>query len=171
MLNSLFIALPHRWDPFRIYCKTRSPAFEVCLNKVWKAGKISFFSTKCPQSNHTAGNDWMVIVWPCHHKFILHAARSPTFLWFFEPDSVKHLASVKWRVAIWQSDKVISDLRDKRRSSSNQCKRRTSGSTQFNKRLASKHQRRSPAHIMSYPDAISTFCERNPVYGLKQGSI
>jgi len=37
-------------------------------------------------------------------------------------------------------------------------------------RPASKHQRRSPAHIMSYSDAESIFCERNPVDG-KRGPI
>jgi len=67
----------YRWDPF-CYCKTHSPAFEVCSNKIWKAGKISFFSTKCPRSNHIAGNAWTVIAWPCNHKSIVHAARSPT---------------------------------------------------------------------------------------------
>jgi len=109
----------------------------------------------------------------CHPKYIVHAARSPTFLWSFEPDSVKYLASVKWRAVIWQSDKGISSRRDKRRNSSTQCKHHISGSTQFYKvaaRPASKHQRRSWAHITSYPDAESIL-RANPVDGGKQGSI
>jgi len=56
-----------------------------------------------PRSNHTAENAWTVIAWPCHHKFILHAARSPTFFWSFESDFVKYLASVKRRAAICQT--------------------------------------------------------------------
>jgi len=65
---------------------------------------------------------------------LVHATRLPIFLWSFEPDSIKYLTSVKWRAAIWQSDKGVSH-RDETSigSCSNQYKRRTSDSTQFNK--------------------------------------
>jgi len=35
-------------------------------------------------------------------------------------------------------------------------------------KFASKHQRRSPAHVTLYPDAVATFCKRNPVDDGKQ---
>jgi len=109
----------------------------------------------------------MVITWPRHYEFIVRAARSPTFLWSFEPDIVKYLTSVKWRAAIWQSNKDISSRRNKRRSIRNQCKRQHT----IHKAVArpvSKHQRRSLAHITSYPDEESIFYEQNPVDGGKQ---
>jgi len=83
VLNSLFIALLHRWDPFCIYCKTCSSAFEVWLNKVWKTGKISFFSIKCFRSNHRGKRlDGDRIAVPPQ---FLHAARSPTaYNWCFK---------------------------------------------------------------------------------------
>jgi len=102
-----------------------------------------------------------MITWLRHYEFIVRAARSPTFLWSFEPDTVKYLTSVKWRAAIWQSNKDISSRRNKRRSISNQCKRQHT----IHKAVArpvSKHQRRSLAHITSYPDEESIFYEQNP---------
>jgi len=70
----------------------------------------------------------MVIAWPRHYECIARAARSLTFLWSFEPDSVKAL--VKWRATIWQSNKDISSRRKKRSSS---------GSTQFLKQSQGPH--------------------------------
>ena len=72
-----------------------------------------------------------MIAWPRHYECIARAARSLTFLWSFEPDSVKYLALVKWRAAIWQSNKDIFSSRRKKRSSS--------GSTQFLKQSQGPH--------------------------------
>jgi len=104
----------------------------------------------------------------------VRSARLPTHLLILRAGYFKYLASVKWRAAIWQSTKDTTSRRERRRSSNNQCKHRTSGSTQFYKAIAkpaSKHQRRSPAHITSYPGAESAFYERNPVNGRKQDLI
>jgi len=86
----------------------------------------------------------------------------------------KYLVSVKWRATIWQSIKDTTSRWERRRSSNNQCKHRTSGSTQFYKAVArptSKLQRCNLAHITSYPGAESAFYERNLVDGGKQGPI
>ena len=102
----------------------------------------------------------------------MRSARSSKHLLVLRAGYFKCLASVKWRAAIWQS-RILS-RRERRRSSNNQCKHRTSGSTQFYKavaRPASKHQRRSPAHIMSYPGAESAVYKQNPVDSGKQGPI
>jgi len=142
------------------------------IYKIWKAEKISFFSTECPRSSNSAGNARTVIAWPRHYDLFMCSAKSPTFLWSFKPDTVKYLASVKWRAAIWQS------IKDTHRDEKGVAIATISASVaswqhiiyKAVARPASK-QRRSPAHITSYPDEESTFYERNPADGGKQGPI
>ena len=101
----------------------------------------------------------------------VRSARSPKHLLVLRAGYFKCLAS-----EVASSNLAVKDTtsRRERHRSSNQCKHRTSGSIQFYKaiaRPASKHQRRSPAHITSYPGAESAFYEQNPVDGGKQDPI
>ena len=78
---------------------------------------------------------------PRHYDFRALNEIAKTFL-VLRAGYFKYLASVKWRAAIWQSIKDTTSRRERRRSSNNQCKHRTNGSTQFYKavaRPASKH--------------------------------
>ena len=86
----------------------------------------------------------------------VRSARSPKHLLVLRAGYFKCLASevASSNLAV----KNTTSRRERCRSSNNQCKHRTSGSIQFYKaiaRPASKHQRRSPAHITSYPRRIS----------------
>ena len=139
------------------------PHLRFFLNKIWKAGKISFFSTKCPRSNHTGGNAWMMIVWPCHHKSILHDRQ-----YFFDP--LSRILSSIW--SQWSGEQQFgSQTRLSHRDETSvaiaainaSVAAAAHNSIKVVARPASKHQNRSQAHITSYPDAILMFCERNPV--------
>jgi len=95
-----------------------------------------------------------MIAWPCHYDFFVRSARSPTFLWSFKSDN-----SSIWPQ--WSGEQQFGSQsriphRERRRSSNNQCKHRTSSSTQFYKqsqgpRLSSETQPDSyPPHRCSH---------------------
>ena len=111
-----------------------------------------------------------MIAWPCHYDFFVRSARSPTFLWSFKPDN-----SSIWPQ--WSGEQQFDSQsriphRERRRSSNNQCKHRTSGSTQFYKqsqgpRLSSETQPDSyPPHRCSH-----ILCCDILFYGIQLGRL